>query len=93
MNLSDWWPVLIFLTGLAGGLIASAVAVVVWIARATWWLSEQFKATRHDFSGRIDAAVLKLDQKIDAVDDRDIREHDEMKKQLTNLALQIAKRH
>ena len=86
------WQFLMLLVGFASGLIAAAVAVIVWVVRLTWWLSEEFRSIRHDFKGLIDAATLKLDQKIDAVDDRDTREHADMQKQISALSVQLAKR-
>lgn len=85
------WQFLLLLAGFAAGLIASAVAVIVWVVRLTWWLSEEFKNTRHSIASDIAAVRLDLERKIEAVDQRDIREHEEMQKHISGIAIDVAK--
>lgn len=56
------WDVLIFIGGLFGGMLATGVAAIVASNRWTWWLSEQFKDTRHALDQRLTSFGLEIDE-------------------------------
>lgn len=55
------WQVLIFIAGLFAGVVSVGVAAIIASNRWTWWLSEQFKDTRHALDSRLTAFGIELD--------------------------------
>lgn len=55
------WQVLIFIGGLFMGVVTVGAAAIIASNRWTWWLSEQFKDTRHALDSKLTSFGIEID--------------------------------
>ena len=67
------WPALLFISGLIVGLVLGACGLVLVAVRLAWWLSEEFKDTRHSLNNAIFGAIGPIREDLDALKEDVVR--------------------